>query len=144
VGRVHEWLVYRRDVVRTPIRKLAAEIGISKSAVDHFYRHWSPEKNWPKLRDWYMGQKERQLDDYQTPPDEILFSSLHTLVTVPKGMRGVVMRDVAESYVAIFTKHRLPVPEWVRMLTSTAEEEILNGPCEEPNLRVPLPPKMEH
>ncbi|HSU15647.1 hypothetical protein [Longimicrobium sp.] len=144
VRLVHDRVVYRRDVMRTPIRTLAAEIGISKSAADHFYKHRSPEKNWPKLRDWYMGQRERQLDDYQTPPEEILFSSLHTFVTVPKGMRGEVMRDVAESYRSIFLKHRLPVPDWVMLLTDTAQRELSSGPSDEPDLRVPSPPKPEH
>jgi hypothetical protein len=144
VRLVHEWLVYRRDVTRTPLRTLAAEIGISKSAVDHFYRQRSPEKNWPKLRDWYMGQRERHVDEYQTPPENHLLSALHTFSTVPKAMRGEVMLDVAESYREIFTKHHIPVPEWVRMLTSTAEQELRGGPSDEPDLRIPARPKPEH
>ena len=145
VRAVHQWLVYRREVTRTPVRALAAEIGISKTAVDEFYKQQSyPGKIWPKLRDWYMGQRERRLDDYQTPPEEILLSSLHTFATVPKGVRGKVMRDIAESYRAVFTRHRLPVPEWVRLLTDTAEHELKAGPSDEPDLRVPLPPRIEH
>src|SRR6476620_2946858 len=64
VRLVHERLVYRREVMRTPIRALAEEIGISKSGVDHFYRRRAPGKNWPRLRDWYMGQRAREREEY--------------------------------------------------------------------------------
>jgi len=140
VRLVHERLVYRREVMRTPIRALAEEIGISKSAVDHFYRRRAPGKNWPKLRDWYMGQRARQRDEYQTPPENHLLSVLHTFSTFPRDRRAEAMRVTAENYRALNTAMGLPVPQWVEMLAELAERESSAGPVDETEIRIPAPP----
>ncbi|HSU15646.1 hypothetical protein [Longimicrobium sp.] len=142
---MHDRVVYRREVMRTPIRTLAAEIKISKSAVDAFYKSRTyPGKVWPKLRDWYMGQRERQLDDYQTPPENHLLSALHTLSTFPRERRAEAMRVMAENYRSLNQAMGLPVPEWVGMLSEMARREQISGPSDEPELRIPLPRKPDH
>ena len=51
IDLVHDEVVYRREVMRTPVRALATEIGVSKSAVDKFHKlRTHPGKLWPKLR----------------------------------------------------------------------------------------------
>lgn len=144
VRLVHEWLVYRRDVTRTPIRTLAAEIGISKSAVDHFYHRRSPAKNWPRLRYWYMAQRTRRAEEYQTPPENHLLSALHTFSTFPRERRPEAMRVIAENYRALNASMGLPVPEWVELLAEMADRESSAGPADEPDLPIPALPKREN
>jgi hypothetical protein len=116
--------VYRREVLRTPVRTLAVEIGISKSAVDKFYRLRShPGKNWPKLRDWYMRTRRSQTEEYQTPPELILASALMTLTDVPNSQRAHAVSIIAENYRAMFAELKVPMPDWVKMLTEVAERE---------------------
>ncbi|HEX6161701.1 MAG TPA: hypothetical protein VF111_16110, partial [Thermoanaerobaculia bacterium] len=124
VDLVHRWLVYRREVLRTPVRTLAAEIGISKSAVDRFYKLRShPGKNWPRLRDWYMGMRNTEVEEYQTPPELTLASALHTLAEVPSNQRAHALRVTAENFRALFGELKMPMPEWVRMLSDVADRE---------------------
>lgn len=48
VDQVHAWLLYRREVTRTPFHMLAAEIGLPKSTVQKFYAQKTyPQKIWP-------------------------------------------------------------------------------------------------
>jgi hypothetical protein len=121
---VHEWLVYRREVLRTPLRTLAAEIGISRSAVDKFHRLRShPGKNWPKLRDWYMAARATKIEEYQTPPELMVAGALQTISLLPNSKRAEALRIVADNYRALHTRLNEPLPEWVQMLTDLAERE---------------------
>jgi hypothetical protein len=146
VRAVHAELVYRREVMRTPIRTLAAEIGISKSAVDEFHKRLSyPGKIWPKLRDWYMRTHHRMKhEEYQTPPEEHLMSALHVLSTFPREHRAQAMRAMAETHRSLNESIGLPVPEWVGMLSDLAERELRYGPSDEPDLRVLIPRRKEN
>jgi hypothetical protein len=123
VDLVRQWVVYRREVTCTPLRTLAAEIGITRSALDRFHKVRSrPGKNWPKLRDWYMRTREsRARDEYQTPPEELLASALHTLTGLPNSERARAVRIIANNYRALYVELNQPLPEWVMMLTEVAD-----------------------
>ena len=139
---VHGHLVYRREVTRTPLRTLAEEIGISKSGLDQFYKSQSyPGKSWPKLRNWYMEQRKRPVDDPQSPPEQILLSALHTFSGFPKQRRIEAMRETAEHYRLLCTRMKLPVPAWVTMLADVAEREARNPAPDEASMLIPSPPK---
>lgn len=137
VGRVHEWLVYRREVTRTPFRTLAAEIGIPKSTVEKFYKEkFRPSKVWPQLRDWYMRNRQSRHSDYRTPPEDMVMSALRTVDDIPAAMRGANLRDLAQFYQQMFEKSNVPCPEWVRLLGALAEEQAgADDPREERGLK---------
>jgi AcrR family transcriptional regulator len=125
---VHQWLVYRREVTHTPVRTLAAEIGISKSAVEHFYKSRTyPGKNWPKLRDWYVRNRAEKQREYQTDPRETVMAALFTFDHFPVNRRPVAMRRIAEQYKALYDEMELPVPEWVDLLTKLADDYERRG-----------------
>jgi hypothetical protein len=110
--------------MRTPSRALAAEIGISRSAVDKFHRLRShPGKNWPKLRDWYMATRATKIDEYQTPPELMVASALQTLSLLPNSKRAQALRSTAAHYQALHAELKEPLPEWVQMLADLADRE---------------------
>ena len=119
---MHAWVVYRREVMRTPLRTLADEIGISKSAVDRFHQLRShPGKNWPKLRDWYMRTHATRRHEYQTPPELMVASAMQLLSAVPSESRASAMQATVEHYKQIYAG--LPHQEWIQMLAELADEE---------------------
>lgn len=124
VDLVHEYLVHRREVLRTPIRALEAEIGISRGAIDNFHkRKATPGKNWPKLRDWYMATRAKHIDEYQTPPELMVAGALQTLSLLPNSIRPEALRATAEHYRKLHESLKIPQPEWVGMLIELAEKE---------------------
>ena len=124
VDVVHEYVVYRREVLKTPIRTLEAEIGISRTAIDHFHKRKStPGKNWPRLRDWYMANRMKQVEEYQTPPELMVAGALQTLSLLPNSKRAEALRDMAGYFRNLHAKLKEPQPEWVKMLAELAEKE---------------------
>jgi hypothetical protein len=116
-------MVYRREVTRTPVRTLAAEIGISKSAVEHFYKEQtSPRRTWPRLRDWYVRSRGEKRQGYQTPPDVVLIAAERMLDEVPSSARPAAMRETAQHFRDLYESGKLPVPEWVGMLAKLADD----------------------
>lgn len=110
--------------MRTPLRTLAAEIGISKSAVDKFHKLRSnPGKLWPKLRDWHMRTHLNQkADEYRTPPDLMVASTLQMLSDLPNDRRMHAIRSTVEH---LKTLHAgLPTPGWIQMLADLADPEV--------------------
>jgi len=122
VEQVHALVVYRREVMRTPVRTLAAEIGISKSAVDKFHKERShPGKLWPRLRDWYMRTHATKHDEYRTPPELMVASALQLVSQVPKDLRAAAIRATAEQLKAFHPV--MPDPNWIEMLSEIADRE---------------------
>jgi hypothetical protein len=118
-------IVYHREVLRTPLRTLEAEIGISRSAVDKFHRQRShPGKNWPKLRDWYIHMRQiKAREEYQTPSALLVDSAVLMASQLPNSERAHALQAVAETFRALYAKSNMPPAEWVRMLTELAERE---------------------
>lgn len=117
-------MVHRREVMRTPIRTLADEIGISKSAVDKFHKKRSdPGKLWPKLRDWYMRTHGTKSDEYQTPPGLMVASALQTLSQLPNAKHASALRATAEHFRTLYADPKEPLPEWIQTLFDLADQE---------------------
>lgn len=68
-------------------------------------------------------RQSRALDEYQTPPEELLASALHTLSGIPNSKRPEAVRVIAENYRALYGQLKIPVPEWVQMLGEVAKRE---------------------
>jgi hypothetical protein len=119
---VHDWVVYHREVLQTPLRTLAAQIGISKSAVDKFHRNGArPGKNWPRLRDWYMATRATKPSEYRTPPELMVASVLQSLSDLPRSERAAALRSSVEYHRSL--RSGRPTPEWIEMLAELAEGE---------------------
>ena len=118
-------VVYHREVLRRPVRTLAAEIGISRSAVERFHKERPhPGKNWPRLRDWYIQMRQnRAREEYQTPPSLLVSSMLLGVEQLPNAARADALRALADTWHALYAKSNMPSAEWVRMLTELAERE---------------------
>ena len=118
-------VVHHREILRRPVRTLAAEIGISRSAVERFHKERPhPGKNWPKLRDWYIRMRQIQArEEYQTPPDLLVDSAVLLVSQMPSSKRADAVRMLAESIRTIHAELKEPQPEWLRLLTDSAERE---------------------
>jgi hypothetical protein len=122
VDAVHAWLVHRREVTHASIRALAAEIGISKSAVEGFYKHRNdPARIWPKLRDGYMRNYRSSMAGYKTPPDVLLISAHNMLLEFPEAERPDALRDLVGHLKDLYRSRNYPLPEFIAMLESEAE-----------------------
>lgn len=119
--RVHEWLVYRHEVVRTPFRTLAAEMDLPKSTVQQFYARKSyPYKIWPKLRRWYVADRQARTTDDE-PPDLLVQSALYILSGAPNATRPKFIRKLVASFREMYAAEKLPVPQWIDLLEETGE-----------------------
>jgi hypothetical protein len=104
------------------LRTLAAEIGITRSALDRFHKVNSrPGKNWPKLRDWYMAKHKTPVEAYETPPELLVALMLRTLEEVPGSRRVSALRATVEHYRTLHAG--APLPKWVQMLGDVADRE---------------------
>lgn len=134
-----DWVIYRREVTGTPIRDLAKEIGIPKTSLEEFASgHTSPRKIWSQLRDWFIVDRHRKVDD-RSRPEEIILSVLHTLRTIPHHRRPEAMLEVAKQYRSLHKNMGIPVPTWVEMLEGIAEREKSNPAGSEAEMIIPLP-----
>jgi len=120
---VHGWLLHRRT--HTPIRTLAKEIGISKTAVDYFEkRQHAPKRTWPKLRDWYVRSRQQkpQREEYQTAPEDVLIAAELMLDGVPLSRRPAAVRATARHFRDLYAEMKLPIPAWIDRLDQSADE----------------------
>jgi len=124
---VHRWLVYRREVMHTPLRALAEEIGISKSGLDQFYKQSSyPGKVWPKLREWYVRDRTKHRDRPLDTPDELI-GLMPRFDGIPASELPGAMRQTAVFYRNVYESRNLPVPSWIDSIYGWAdyfEEQI--------------------
>lgn len=135
-----DWVIYRREVTGTPLRDLAKEIGIPKTSLEEFANGHtsSPRRIWPQLRDWFIVDRHRKVDD-KSRPEEIILSVLHTLRTIPHHRRPEAMFEVAKQYRSLHKRMGLPVPDWVELLEGIAEREKSNPAGSEADMIIPLP-----
>lgn len=125
VEQVHALLTYHREVLRRPVRALAAEIGISKSAVERFHKERPhPGKLWPRLRDWYIQMRQTQAREaYQTPPQLLVDSMLLGIEQLPSSQRSHALRVLAETWRSLYAESKTPPAEWVQRLADLAEHD---------------------
>ena len=131
VEPVHQWLVYRREVMHTPLRTLAEEIGISKSGLDQFYKQRSyPGKVWPKLREWFVKDQTKHRGTPRETPDELI-ELMVNLRSLPVQELPGAMREAAAFYRGVYERRNLPVPDSIDSISGWGdyfEEEIRGDP----------------
>lgn len=74
---------------------------------------------------------------YQTPPVQLLLSSLHTLSTIPHERKVEAMRSTAEHYRSMHRSMGLPEPSWIALLDYAADLEQERPTEHEAELRIP-------
>jgi hypothetical protein len=113
--------VYRREVMHTPLRTLAEEIGISKSGLDQFYKQSSyPGKVWPKLREWYVKDRTKHRPPPRDTPDELI-SLMPLFGGIPLEELPDAMRETTASLRHSYESRRLPVPGWIGGISGWAD-----------------------
>lgn len=114
---------------RKSVRRLADEVGISKSAVDTMVKAWDavrevpqPHANWQKLKDWYLAQKRTESGPLHEPVDMGILA-LDMLAELPEAERRAGVRELVAAMREIFECRKLPLPPWVVRLAQSLESE---------------------
>ena len=125
LARVAALLAQRRK--RQSVRKLADEIGISKSALDGLVTAYNqmrempqPHATWQKLKDWYLRQKHDESGPLHDPVDMGMLA-LDMLAALPDAERREGVRELVASLTAIHERRKLPLPAWVTRLAEAAD-----------------------
>ncbi len=117
--RVRAWVLYR--LRETSLRKLAGETKISKSSIEKFSKGLAlPQKNWPKLRLWYL--KDRRARYGLEESADMVLLVIETLSAIPEEERPDAIRKTAAHFEEIHRKAYSPRPEWVDALLQYADE----------------------
>jgi hypothetical protein len=115
--------------LRTSLRAIAAEIGISKSSVDALVtsfheRREMPgprKKTWAKLRQWYLREKYAEEGTLQDPVDmSILLHEL--LATIPEGRRHEALTRTVAHFRDLYDAAKTPRPAWLQTLIEGDEQ----------------------
>ncbi len=124
--RVAALLAERRK--RSPLRPLANEVGISKSALDGLIRAYNegremptPHKTWQKLKDWYLAQKQNEPGPLDDPVDVGLLA-VKMLDDLPDAERDQGVRELIEATRQIYERRQIPPPAWVARLIEALDE----------------------
>jgi hypothetical protein len=125
LARVAALLSQRRK--RQSVRKLAREIGISKSALDGLVTAFDqvrempqPHANWQKLKDWYLRQKHDESGPLSDPVDMGMLA-LDMLADLPEAERRAGVRELVDAMTEIFERRKLPRPAWVARLAESLD-----------------------
>ncbi|HEX8906018.1 MAG TPA: hypothetical protein VF771_14315 [Longimicrobiaceae bacterium] len=115
---------------RESVRTAAAQVGISKSALDGLVRAYNegrsmPQphpKNWEKLKAWYLAQKQNEPDATDSPVDSALLA-LHFVADFPEAEQRVAAREMVALFREFYEGHDRPVPAWIARLSSALGED---------------------
>jgi AcrR family transcriptional regulator len=125
---VRAWVELR--LAETSLRDLADEVGVAKSSIDKFVKGESlPQKNWPKLRFWFLRDRRTRKASLQEPADMALLV-LETLRNVPAARRREAIVRTLEHFEALHRETRAPRPEWLDALRELADAEGVVPPPE--------------
>ena len=119
---------------RLSLRRLASEVGISKSAVDGLVQAYhqlrdmpQPHANWQKLKDWYLREKYSQAGGLSEPVDMAILA-LEMLAELPEADRREALREMTGAMAEIYDRRRVPRPAWLaRLADAMAHREIEDG-----------------
>lgn len=135
IEHVRHWVEFR--LAETSLRDLAEEMGIAKSSIDKFVKGESlPNKNWPKLRFWFLKDRRVRNASLQSP-SEMALLLLESLQNVPASRRREAIIRTVEHYDAVHREASAPRPEWLDALRDLAEQDGIVPPPVPP----PPPPK---
>ena len=118
---------------RLSLRKLADDVGISKSAVDGLVQAYNkvrelpqPHANWQKLKDWYLREKHGEAGRLSEPVDMAILA-LEMLSDLPEAEQRAAVRKLAASVAEIYDASRTPRPPWLVRLVEAAAGEAPEG-----------------
>lgn len=132
---VRGWVEFR--LADTSLRDLADEMGIAKSSIDKFVKGESlPNKNWPKLRFWFLKDRRSRRASLQDPAETALLF-LELIANIPAAKRREAIERTMEHYEAIHQAAHAPRPEWLDELRDLAERDGIVPPPVPP----PPPPR---
>jgi hypothetical protein len=121
----------------TSLRDLADEMGIAKSSIDKFVKGESlPNKNWPKLRFWFLRDRRARNASLQDP-SEMALLILESLANVPAAKRREAIERTVEHFDVLHREAHAPRPEWLDALHGLADQDGIVPPPVPP----PPPPK---
>lgn len=128
-------LIAARQREGQSVRSLAAEIDISRGAVDKLLQAFKkqgpmpePRKNWPKLKKWYIEQKYANEGDLQEPVDMQILS-LEFIYAIPEANRHAALRRMVRAFREMHDESGVPYPAWLdRMIAAIAQRDAAFGP----------------
>lgn len=102
----------RDDVAEKSLRSVAREIGMSAPGLQAFLDGGSPyRRTLRKLRDWYV----RRGAGGPGVEEETAHAAFAVLVDrFPSRARTDAARELASTLTRLFSRHRLPPPDWLR------------------------------
>ena len=125
MGQVAALLAERRK--RLSLRRLANEVGISKSAVDGLVQAYhqlrdmpQPHANWQKLKDWYLREKYAQAGALNEPVDMAILA-LEMLAEIPEADRRDALREMAGAMAEIYDRRGVRRPAWLARLSRAVD-----------------------
>jgi hypothetical protein len=132
VGQVAALLAVRSK--RLSLRRLADEVGVSKSAVDGLVQAYNrvrempqPHANWQKLKDWYLREKYAESGRLSEPVD-LAILALEMLADLPEAEHRAGVRKLADAVAGIYDDTGVPRPAWLaRLARAAAGEETGSG-----------------
>jgi len=118
---------------RVSLRRLASQVGISKSAVDGLVQAYNqvrempqPHANWQKLKDWYLSEKYSQAGELSEPVDMAILA-LEMLGKIPEAERREAVRELVAAVGEIYDRRRVPRPAWLARLSEATDDEGPGG-----------------
>ncbi|HSU12894.1 helix-turn-helix domain-containing protein [Longimicrobium sp.] len=119
---------------RMSLRDLADEVGISKSAVDTMVKAWEavrevpqPRSNLPKLKVWYLRQKQEEPGGLHDDPIDMGILALEMLAGLPAAEQHDAARELVEAMKGIYERRKRPLPVWAVRLAESLDEEDRPG-----------------
>ena len=110
------------------LRKLAREIGVSKSSVEEMVTAYNqvrelpqPSKNWPKLRAWYLKAKHEEAGQLDDPADMAMLI-LEVIADMPEAAHRRSLQRLVDFVGQMYDDEKAPHPPWLERL-----EEGLRG-----------------
>ncbi|HYJ80489.1 MAG TPA: hypothetical protein VEW03_12830 [Longimicrobiaceae bacterium] len=126
LAAVAAFLAYRSK--RTSLRKLAREIGVSKSSVEEMVTAYNqvrelpqPSKNLPKLRAWYLKTKREEAGQLDDPADMAMLM-LEVIADMPEAAQRRSLQRLVDFVGQMYDDEKAPHPPWLERL-----EEGLRG-----------------
>jgi hypothetical protein len=115
---------------RMSLRDLADQVGISKSAVDTMVKAWDavrevpqPRSNLPKLKVWYLRQKQEEPGGLHHDPVDMGILALEMLAGLPAAERRDAARELVEAMTGIYQRRKRPLPPWVVRLAESLDDD---------------------
>ena len=117
---------------RTSLRKLAREVGISKTSVDDLVKDFhqpmvreptQPYGNRQKLREWYLVNKYREGGTLRDLPVDMAILIQEVVADLPEPDRAESLKRLMDAVGEIFDDNKVPHPTWLKRLEAALSGE---------------------